>query len=854
MPINTLNSKLYISGTVTAADLISYAQSNPTLISLLATGVVEFKNRVVILDSAELNTSGIHVVTNHQLYTATSTSAGENATTNTGIWRITGGTVTVKGTENEFGDKGPVLRWYDVQINVDKSAGYYAPWRAQPGNPSAQMQVENVRYYIRDSGVGVDGILAMADSTSIVKNITFVNNDTVTPGNGIGLVGSDSVGWQQSGTPFYHVDGLAAGFHEGLGVAGTELQINFRRNCGGAVFYRPVNTLTGNRISSLRYAALGASAGHGSRSIIVGAYKPTLLDGAGAPVSGVSFWVIKSSDSSIECKGTTGADGKPSIVNGSANSDERSIDNTFVVSGTAYPCVRYHAGVKYVRQAIVPATTGANVVSVDQGTFKVVQRKLGYQEIIATQSFADADYDGSRIMLSDAYYTSATSVPSGVQINASTKSITLTTATTLDQLYDYTRCYLIAQPTVSDWVECFGDNISIGDWNIIGAEFLTAGTKLINLSTTGNITCNNAPSSTLKVNATIIITTGINVARLSANTRIDGLPTTGPISTGGKLGFGSGTTINATGDMVIENTEISGTLTINTAVARSITLKNCTGQLTGINKSGAGTLQVKISGRTASAITGTLGTGVTKGVIVKVEDSAGGSFTILGVRGDTGAKLSYTADATSVEFFIEQGVSVKIGAWKLGKNTFYKEIATTNGGSDNLIDFIANDAVNTTIDVTTILAGIDVSLTPTDFSATFNNALSIDIEQMKAALHRVFLRETSLNAVIAAGTSPSIEILADEIKVNKPILFLRAAPSLATTDRVELNGFFNTTNAKTLNPAYVINPSNTNGKFVQVLAVKPTVDYALLSQSVQRQMENDIQSITRNTNLIPAIL
>ena len=418
-------------------------------------------------------------------------------------------------------------------------------------------------------------------------------------------------------------------------------------------------------------------------------------------------------------------------------------------------------------------------------------------------------------------------------------TLTLSSAATSKQVAEYLFKQAYDNADVAYWrglnhkpATGTADSISIGAINLTLNSILSGAI----LSTTGNITIGASGMPTAPVSGAVITVGGTNTAILNASTRIDGLATAGTISTGGKLGLGSGTTINATGDLIIDSTELSGTLTINASAARILILKNCTGQLTGINATGTGSLQVKISGSTVAAITGTLGAGVTKGVLVKVADAAGGAFTVYAVRGDTGAKISFNPDVSIAEFFIEQGVSVKISAWKLGKNTFYKEIATTSGGSDNLIDFINNESINTTLDVSTITPNIDVALATNDLSATFNAAMVIDIETIKTALHRIFSRETSLSAAVLAGATPIIEILTDEIRVNHPTFYINAAMSLAATERVDINAFFNTTNAKKVNSAYVINPSNSAGKFVQILPVKPAVDYALLAAAVSAKV------------------
>lgn len=286
----------------------------------------------------------------------------------------------------------------------------------------------------------------------------------------------------------------------------------------------------------VRYVANGASSGDSARSVIVGAYSPKLIDTSKNPLSGVEVAIYKTSDNSLEASGATGSDGKISIVNGSTNIREQSYNNTFTSGGANYNRVIYDAGVKYIKQAITPTTTGGNVVSVDQGTFKIVQRRKDLQEIIVTQSF-QSDYSGDVIVLSDQYYTTDQSANTTIAINSGTKTITLTGANTLDNLYDYIKYWLTQNMSVANFISASGKNVDITDYQIVGLQHLTSGTKLTSIQSTGTITANDAFS--IEVIGTVNQATPTNLVATAKATTLVYLTNT-PVS----VNYATGATFN----------------------------------------------------------------------------------------------------------------------------------------------------------------------------------------------------------------------------------------------------------------------------------------------------------------------
>lgn len=482
MAFTISGTQVQVSGNETGLSFRTWVGSNPTAGKQLTANTVEALFQLKIQNGAVFDTSAICLVTNHKVE-----GQDNNNPTDTGIWKCFGGMIIVKGSTSEWSNSGAIINWDGVQILVSKTNGYYAPWNG--GSMSGY--VKNTNIYVKSTPLGIDGALSIANGNGTLLNVSFIN-ESGNPGNGYGLVAQDTDGWYQKNIPFLHFAGNA-GFHKNLRFFNTsgEIEINYRRNCGGAVFYNPVNVNTGNKASGIRYMSLGTSTTDASRSVVVGAYAPQIINSSGVAVSNVYFAIYKTSDNALECKGTTGTDGKPYIVQGSSNTDEQSYNNTFTIAGANYQKIIRDAGVKYIKQSITPTTTGGNVVSVDQGTFKVVQRKKEMQEIVTTQSFQN-DYSGQKVMFVDSYYTTDQSANTTISINSGTKTITITGANTIDNLYDYVKYWLTQNMNVSNFMSASGKTVDITDYQIVGLQHLTSGTKLTSIQSTGTITANDA--------------------------------------------------------------------------------------------------------------------------------------------------------------------------------------------------------------------------------------------------------------------------------------------------------------------------------------------------------------------------
>lgn len=197
-----------------------------------------------------------------------------------------------------------------------------------------------------------------------------------------------------------------------------------------------------------------------------------------------------------------------------------------------------------------------------------------------------------------------------------------------------------------------------------------------------------------------------------------------------------------------------------------------------------------------------------------------------------GVYYPYQENVDNAAFTVPAGETLEIAMWQLGKQVLYQRIDPAATPSFNA-RFIDHPFVDANIDVTTILDTIDVALSPTQYSVTFNAPLDIGIEQVKTVLHHIFGQAPSLIASLAAGEGPrAIEIRTDEIAINSPIIKALRGPGLTTSQDVILRAFFNDANALALDPNYTLTPQDVNNMRVQTLIEKPSLDPAQLANAV----------------------
>ena len=482
MAFTLSGSRTLVSGNETGLSYRTWLGSNPTAGKQLTANTVEALFQLKIQNGAVFDTSDIVLVTNHRV------EGQANATTDTGIWRCKGGVVIVQGNQAQLAEEWAIQDWDNVQVYIQKTNGNqsFIGSNARPIPAS----VKNTKFIVKKGDI--DAHLQSTGGTGTLSNI-LLRNEGTNPGI-IGLRETDTSDIEMYRIEPFGWSNVPTTFHKNWKMYNSskdEINYHYRRNSGGAVFYNTVNSFNGNRMTAIRYVANGAETGANARSVIVGAYSPKLIDTSKNPLSGVQVAIYKTSDNSLEASGATGSDGKISIVNSSSNIREQSYNNTFTSGGVNYNRVIYNSGTKYIKQSITPTTTGGNVVSVDQGTFKIVQRRKDLQEIIVTQSF-QSDYSGDVVVLSDTYYTTDQSANVTIAIDSGIKTITITGINTLDNLYDYVKYWLTQNMSIANFMSASGKNVDMTDYQIVGLQYLTQGTKLTRLQSTGTLTSTGA--------------------------------------------------------------------------------------------------------------------------------------------------------------------------------------------------------------------------------------------------------------------------------------------------------------------------------------------------------------------------
>ena len=225
------------------------------------------------------------------------------------------------------------------------------------------------------------------------------------------------------------------------------------------------------------------------------------------------------------------------------------------------------------------------------------------------------------------------------------------------------------------------------------------------------------------------------------------------------------------------------------------------------------------------------------GVRVTITKQGGGNFNILARhRSGSGSytSLGFSSGVSTVTYTVPKGNSIEVVMWSLGCVTYSRTISTANGGVSFAAEMTVNAAINTSLDVSSYLADIALSLdtsgaTP-KFVITFNAAVVVaGIELGKAIIHRLSGLQVALAAGLPPGVTSAIAISPDEILNNLPSVRLDLGSSLTVTDRVYLDFFINTVPALVVDSAYVINPPRADGNQVQILRAKPALDASILA-------------------------
>lgn len=244
------------------------------------------------------------------------------------------------------------------------------------------------------------------------------------------------------------------------------------------------------------------------------------------------------------------------------------------------------------------------------------------------------------------------------------------------------------------------------------------------------------------------------------------------------------------------------------------------------------------------------------GVRVTVTKLGGGVFNIAAQYGTTSyTNLGFQSGVSTVTYTVPKGQPVEVVMWSLGYETYKRSISTVDGGVAFVAEMTAEPTIDTTLDVSSYLSNIALSLDTTGVSpklvATFNAAMTVSgVELGKAITHKLVGQQTALESCFPIGSATSLDIKSDEIMVNLPSARLDIGSAVPITGRVYLDFFFNTAPALAIDPAFVLNPPRADGNQVQILRAKPALD---TSQLVASMVSSGIAT-SSNVAAIPAVV
>ncbi len=242
------------------------------------------------------------------------------------------------------------------------------------------------------------------------------------------------------------------------------------------------------------------------------------------------------------------------------------------------------------------------------------------------------------------------------------------------------------------------------------------------------------------------------------------------------------------------------------------------------------------------------------GSFAVVSDSKSGLFNIAARHTGmaAGDYYPFRENVNSSGYVIPLGEKLQFAAWKLGKLVFTGEIDPSISSS-LAAGFQDATAIDATVDVTDIMNSIDIEYGD-KFTMTFNAPLDLNVEQVKAMMHRVLSDENALNVSIAtSGGIPALSIGVDDITINNPKIVAVRGNSLSVTDQVILRVFVNTDLAVAQDSSYTLTPPDANNIPVITLIEKPALDRSQLASAVRTDLAPElllIQSAKDNAQAV----
>lgn len=445
---------IIVSSNATLAQFQTWANNNTSHARVRSNRVVEALKRIKINDGVTFDTSEGTLIINHRL------EVRNNSQSNTGIWKVHGGVVIVEGNGNYFSEDWATADFEDATFIIRKGNGAISFWRSE-----GDSKVKNTKFIVKATG-NIDSHLEIKNggSTGGFLDGFEVHNEVNGSSNFLLLRQTDT-----DNAKFFNVglggwNGLTqtVTFHKNMTLDHTSDIIQFfHRRINDPIFYNVVNRQTGNKIFTLSYEQSGSSGGTG-RGIIVGLFSPTVINENSQPIENVEIEIRRVSDGVLEHTGITNANGNVHIDNGNSNDKFKSIS----WEGRDI----YENGNKYIKQAISPLASGVQT-SVNQGDFRIRMRHPEYKLVEVTQSFEN-DIKGENILFSDNLFTvsvSQASSISGINIDPSSSTITISEDKNLQDIYNYYKWWISEEANLNtdQIISVTGNQLNLGAYNLI---------------------------------------------------------------------------------------------------------------------------------------------------------------------------------------------------------------------------------------------------------------------------------------------------------------------------------------------------------------------------------------------------
>lgn len=374
-------------------------------------------------------------------------------------------------------------------------------------------------------------------------------------------------------------------------------------------------------------------------------------------------------------------------------------------------------------------------------------------------------------------------------------------------------------------------NATLNTLTVRSSTFATAGavTSLVNA---GDVVISGTLMPGCPISAVNITLPGLtNTGIFTASGILSGLPTSGAISTAGALSFNT-SSISATGDLTISNTALSGTLTINTATARTLTLTNVTGAVN-INVTGGGTLVVLLNNSTI----GTIGAGVTTQLVTSLTISSLLADSQIYVADNTGTQAAYVS-SSGTSYHLDTTGGTGTWTWRVRKYGYEDQTGTFTPATSSqsvvaayLVDaFVVDTLVNVTAyaDLQTTQKIYDYSR----YFATTNAGIAL-----AAQFDKGFGTLTANSALTLNPSAPALMAAAGGIVTTK-------TSGLAENVTVVVSGNF-TQNAATLSNDVKIRAANLDSEIL-FSGIDSLTIYATQSDA----LTNTNPGATSNTGII----